>query len=280
MSQGAEEWIDKAIPAGSGRYYALLHSDPQIKTQQQLFVTLISIFSKLGFQSREIEVVRHKLDWWRQQLESESQQHPVMAELSQLSLVPGSKNYLTQLLNGYGMLLESGSPSSDDENQQFHLHTGAAACHLLCSTDDNTQVVTDIGVTLSKFRCFRYLRQHVDSGLLCIPMSLLDASDISPALLTPTASTDAVSKFLDRELAQLQTDMQAGLRTLAHHVTPLAVTERENYKVLYVYLAQQTKLMQTIRKDEATVVEQVTRLTPIRNYWYAFRAARAFDKLG
>ena len=271
------EWIEQAIPPGSGRYYALLHSDPELQTQQQLITTLVSIFSKLGFQSREVEVAKHKLQWWRQELEKESFNHPVMAAFN--NVTPVMKSQLKQLLNSYGSLIESGSPSTDLQNQQFHLDTGAAACHLLCDTRDTIQTVSDAGVVLSRFRCFRYLRQHVDSGLLCLPISSLETADISPAQLTPAARNKAVSDYFTSELTVLREDMQESLEALARQVSAATDEERRHYKALFVYLTLQYKLLHLMCKDNTSVVEEVTRLTPIRNYWHGFLAAREFDKI-
>jgi len=284
MGSDVDEWIDSAIPAGSGRYYALLHSDPGLQKQQRLNATVVSIFSKLGFQSREIEVAKHKLEWWRQELEKESFNHPVMAALVNTTatetLSAATHKRLKTLLHGYGQLLDSGSPSSDEQNQQFHLDTGAAACQLICATESDEAVVAGVGVALSKFRCFRYLRQHVDHGLLCLPMSSLDAAGISPALLTPAAADEKVKIFLTEALEQLQIEMQHSADALEAHIKKLPTGTGGNYKSLYIYLSLQMKLLQVMRKDNGSVVEQVTRLTPIRNYWYAFRAARSFDKAG
>ena len=284
MGSDVDEWIDSAIPAGSGRYYALLHSDPGLQKQQRLNATVVSIFSKLGFQSREIEVAKHKLEWWRQELEKESFNHPVMAALVNTTatetLSAATHKRLKTLLHGYGQLLDSGSPSSDEQNQQFHLDTGAAACQLICATESDEAVVAGVGVALSKFRCFRYLRQHVDHGLLCLPMSSLDAAGISPALLTPAAADEKVKIFLTEALEQLQIEMQHSADALETHIKKLPKGTGGNYKSLYIYLSLQMKLLQVMRKDNGSVVEQVTRLTPIRNYWYAFRAARSFDKAG
>lgn len=277
MADQVNEWVEKAVPAGSGRYYALLHSDSEIQQRQRLIATLISIFSKLGFQSREVEVVKHKLDWWRQELELDSFRHPVTAALGNLSR--SERQLLQQLLNGYGSLLESGSPSTDEQNRQFHLDTGATACELLCATNDNT-AVTLTGVALSKFRCLRYLRQHVDSGLLCIPMTSLDAAKLSPALLTPAASTEAVESFLLKELSTVQQELQESARLLEEFVSAIANEERHSFKALYVYHTLQQKLLQSMLRDKVSVVTEATRLTPIRYYWHAFRAARKFDKLG
>ena len=284
MGSDVDEWIDSAIPAGSGRYYALLHSDPGLQKQQRLNATVVSIFSKLGFQSREIEVAKHKLEWWRQELEKESFNHPVMAALVNTTatetLSAATHKRLKTLLHGYGQLLDSGSPSSDEQNQQFHLDTGAAACQLICATESDEAVVAGGGVALSKFRCFRYLRQHVDHGLLCLPMSSLDAAGISPALLTPAAADEKVKIFLTEALEQLQIEMQHSADAMEAHIKKLPAGTGGNYKSLYIYLSLQMKLLQVMRKDNGSVVEQVTRLTPIRNYWYAFRAARSFDKAG
>ncbi len=288
MSNGVDEWIDKAIPAGSGRYYALLHSDSDLQKQQRLIVALVSIFSQLGFQSREIEVAKHKLEWWRQELEKESFNHPVMVALANTSPPANLNSHTLQttfkrlkvLLNGYGTLLDSGSPSSDEQNQQFHLATGAAACQLLCSTETDEPIVSDAGVALSKFRCFRHLREHVDHGLLCLPMSVLDTQDISPALLTPTAADEKVKAFLTKALEQLYVEMQHCSGALETHITKIPEDMRGRYKSLYIYMSLQMKLLQVMCKDDTSVVERVTRLTPIRNYWYAYRAARKFDKFG
>jgi len=278
MSTGAEEWINTAVPAGSGRYYALLHSDEKIQKQQQLIATLVSVFSKLCFQSREIEVAKHKLEWWRQELEKEQFNHPVMVEISKTTLSVTTKERLKHLLNGYATLLESGSPSTNEQNHQFHVSTGATACQLLCFTENEEDAVANTGIALSKLRCYRYLRQHVDSGLLCLPMSSLDSAGISPALLTPTAADDNVKTFLADGLKHLHTDLQQCKKGLEDHLKEVQEAKRTNYKSLYIYLTLQSQLLQVMCKDELSVVEQVSRLTPIRNYWYAFRAARRFDK--
>jgi len=278
MSTGADEWISTAIPAGSGRYYALLHSDEKIQKQQQLLTALISIFSKLCFQSREIEVAKHKLEWWRQELANDKLNHPVMIELSNTTLPTTTKERIKQLLNGYATLLESGSPSTDEQNHRFHAQTGSTACQLLCFTEHEEDAVAKTGIALSRLRCYRYLRQHVDSGLLCLPMSSLDNAGVSPALLTPAAADDTVKTFLTEGLKQLQTEMQHCKKSLEVQIQEAPDAIRTNYKSLYIYLTLQSHLLQVLSKDELSVIEQVSRLTPVRNYWYAFRAAREFDK--
>ncbi len=279
MTSGADEWIEKAVPAGSGRYYALLHSDPELQQRQQLASTLISIFSKLGFQSREIEIAKHKLEWWRCELEKETFQHPVMVALSNASPTPQTRQRLQLLLVSYGMLLQSGSPSTDNENKHFHLHTGAGACHLLCEVDSEIAVLNSVGTSLSRLRCYRHLRLHIENGLLCIPMSTLESASISPADLTPDSSNDKVSEFLKAALSELEIEMHDSVHAMREHVIESQTEERRKYKALYIYMLLQIKLLQVIRKDGSELLDKEIRLTPIRNYWHALQAARQFDKL-
>ncbi len=276
---GVEEWIDKALPAGSGRYYAALHSDSSLQSRQKLYATLISIFSKLGFQSREIEVARHKLEWWRTELEKETHNHPVMVALSYAQAPQHTNKHLQQLLAGYGMLLTTGSPSTDNENKQFHLNTGATACHLLCETEEDTEVLNDVGITLSRFRCLRNLRQHIENGLLCLPMSAIETANLSPAQLTPGKSTPEAQAFLLQACDKLLSDMQNVSINMQDYIAEANSDEQRKYKALYVYLVLQTKLLTTIQKDGAQLLTKETRHTPIKNYWHALKAARAFEKL-
>lgn len=276
---GADEWIEQAVPPGSGRYYALLHSDPELQQKQRLVSTLISIFSKIGFQSREIEVAKHKLEWWRCELEKETFQHPVMVALDNANPSPQTRQRLQVLLVSYSMLLQSGSPSTDNENKHFHLHTGAGACHLLCDADGEIAALNDAGTVLSRLRCYRHLRLHVENGLLCLPMSSLESANLSPADLTPDSGNKKVSEFLKTALSELEVDMHQSLLAMQQHVTETQFEERKKYKSIFVYLSLQTKLLQAIRKDGAELLEKEIRLTPIRNYWHALQAARQFERV-
>ena len=276
---GVSQWIEQAIPAGSGRYYALLHADPQWQQRQKLITALISIFSKLGFQSQEIEVAKHKLEWWRHELQNTSFQHPVTNALQAIAPTEDNSDRLIQLLNGYGALLEQGSPASVEANDKFHLDTGANACHLLCGTTENHPVVTRAGNALSKLRCYRYLRQHVEKGLLCIPMSTLESAGVSSADLSPASNNVEVAKFfhhstdtLQKELLSCQTELEQGLKAITSD-------ERLKVKPVYVYLMLQKSLLNAISKDGCQLLDKEVRLTPIRNFWIAMRAARRFDKL-
>jgi len=240
-----------------------------IQDQQKRIATLISIFSKLGFQSGEIEVAKHKLNWWRVELEKDTFQHPVMASLEAPSAL--TLDRLKHLLNAYGSLLENGSPSTDNENLQFHLDTGATACQLLCNTESNIEALTTVGSVLSRLRCYRYLRHHVDHGLLCLPMSALEACGISPAQLGPDNTDEPVQLFLRDWQNALLSELNDSEAVLCEHVKQTPVDARAPFKGIYIYTRLQTALLQSMVKDNTSALNQITRMTPIKNYWLALR---------
>ncbi len=279
MADSLQEWVDKAVPLGSGRYYALLHSDNAFQSRQQIIATLISIFSKLGFQSREIEVVKHKLEWWRYELEKDHSLHPVMSAFNDSAQVSNARERLQTLLNGYGSLLESGSPSTDSENALFHHDTGATACQLLCETDSDIQSISNVGIALSRMRCFRYLRQHVDNGLLCLPMSSLESAGISPAWLTPDNNNEELQQYLSDTEQSLLQELRHSSDQLELTILDCEQEKRSVYKSLFIYLQLQIKLLQVISRSNETVLNQSVQFTPVRNHWRAFRAAVRFDRI-
>lgn len=276
MPDSLNDWTSQAIPPGSGRYYALLHTDPALQQQQKLIVALVAIFSKLGFQSREIEVAKHKLHWWYSELEKQSFQHPVMTALDAPSDLLLTR--LRKLLSAYGSLLEKGSPSGDNENREFHTNTGALACQLLCNTSTNVKAVDNVGCALSKVRCYRYLRLHVDQGLLCFPLATLEAASVSPSMLGPDNTDTTVKNFFYMQGTDLLDLLQSACEELRAHIAREPADKKGQYKSLYIYAQLQLALMHSMQRKDISVLNQLTRLTPIKNYWLALRAARRFDK--
>jgi len=268
-----DEWIEKAIPPGSGRYYALLHSDNNALSLRAI-TTLISIWSRLGFTSRETEVARRKLDWWRNELQGNDYQHPVTIALQPYLVEhPDLLSQLNSLLDGYGSLLRHGSPSTEQANHTFHKLTGGAACTALCGSqlsETDKLIVSRTGIVLSQIRCLRYLRQHVANGLLCLPIASLEQAGISPQMLTADNTSTSLKNYLTSTLSAVNTELQTLLNEL--------IDCHNGVKPVFIYSQLQHQLVNVMLKDNANPLQQEIRLTPIKNYWHAFKAARRFHK--
>lgn len=294
MSEHAiDEWIKNAIPAGSGRYYAILHTPQQSQRHQRAVTTLVSVWSKLCFSNRELEVAQKKLDWWRHELDREGYLHPVTTELfnagnsqhtdnkASASLDPALLTSLTTILEGYGSLLTSGSPSTEQSNRKFHHATGAAACVALCEgniTDPVALLVSRAGALLSELRCLRHLHKHVNNGLLCLPLADLEAHEIKPNQLVPGPLPDNITNYLANTMNTLQQQIEDCLKDFSSTAITPGEPGLAGAKTVFIYLYIQHKLLLKMQKDVTQIFQPDIRLSPIGNYWQAFKAARQFDK--
>ncbi len=270
-------WIKQAIPPGSGRYYALLHSKNPSYTSAVL--TLISIWSKLCFSNKEIDASTRQIDWWQSELESDNPRHPVTQQLS--NTVPDDPtrqqtiDRLNDVLEGYRALVIEGSPSRETPNRQFHHRTGAMAAVALSGPNTknhgfaNTQAT---GIALSRFRCIRHLHKHVANGLLCLPYEALNAHGISPKEWVPGSYTKAMLSFLQQQLTAIANELDEALSKVP--------AESPGNSFVYVYARLQYQLLRRVQNDIQILDQQDIRLSPLRNFWIAGKAARQHSKSG
>jgi len=264
----AQEWIDRAIPPGSSRYYAILHADNDTRDHLQAITALINIWSRLAFKGHDPEIALRKIDWWRAELSGEHCEHP-LTQLIESSIANNQEldKHLLEVLGGYADLLQFGSPSTDEANKLFHWTTGAVACLALTGAKNTVNnPVARAGVVLSRFRCMRYLPEHIKAKLLCLPLTLLEANELSPAQLQPGSDDPALASFFRQQLLALDKEMEATSIELLHAGSAS--------RPLYIYVRCQQQLLGKLVKNGAGLLQQPARFSPLRNYFIAFKAAR------
>ena len=210
----------------------------------------------------------HKIDWWRAEISAQQCEHPLSQLLaSALTNNQQLSEQLLDALNGYADLLQFGSPSTDEANKLFHWSTGAVACLALTGVENTTDnPVARAGVALSRFRCWRFLPNHINAKLLCLPLSVLEANDVSPVQLQPGSEEPALNTFFERELLALNTEMESTAKAL---LVAGAAT-----RPLYVYFRSQQQVLKKMISAGSNLLAQPLRLSPLRNYFNAFSAAR------
>ena len=264
----SQEWIDRAIPPGSSRYYAVLHADSETRNRLKAITALIGIWSGLAFNGPDPEITLRKVDWWRTELAEESYKHPLTQLLeSALSSNENLGKQLLEVLGGYADLIQFGSPSTDEANKLFHWSTGAVACLALTGVENTVNnPVARAGVALSRFRCLRYLPDHVNARLLCLPLAALETNGLSPAQLQPGSKDPALTAFFQQQLQALGKEMEATAAEL--------LRAGPSTRPLYIYLRSQQRLLEKILNNGADLMQSVRHMSPLRNYFIAFKAAR------
>ena len=268
-------WIKQAIPAGSGRYYALLHSKNPSQTSAVL--TLISIWSKLCFSNREIDAAKKQVEWWQSELSGTDPRHPVTQQLH-TSLAGNASSHTTiarleEILDGYGTLVTQGSPSRETPNHQFHRRTGAVAALALSlpKTTQSAPNIEAVGIALSRFRCIRHLHKHAANGLMCMPYEEMESSKISPKDWVPGNYTSNMKSFLRSQLNSISVQLDESL--------PLLPAESPDDSFIFIYAQLQHRLLSKIQKEVQALDQADIRLSPLRNFWTAHSAARQHRKM-
>ncbi|MEM7257844.1 MAG: squalene/phytoene synthase family protein [Pseudomonadota bacterium] len=252
------------------RYYALLHNNRSTYTSGVL--TLFSIWSKLCFSNREIEVARKQFEWWLQELEKSTPDHPVTLALHTNHAVPFAQSLamLKQVLQGYGALLIEGSPSRQEPAAAFHYKTGAmAASAIALPSSDARATVENVGVALSKFRCIRHVHRHTANGLLCLPFELMSDAGLSPASLVRGQYSPELNQFLQQQLSEINKQFEEYFDS---------ARDQPQHRFLYVYTKLQQRLLVAYQQNIQLLDNSDYRLTPLQNFWHAWRAKRQLSR--
>lgn len=261
-----EMWIKAAVPPGSGRYYACVHeSNPQYTAT---ILTLYSIWSKLCFSNREIDVATRQMEWWQKELTAPRPQHPVtialrLADPEQYDL---TCQRLTMVVSGYTALLTEGSPSRAPSAKNFHHKTGAIAARIIAGPaigDQYEPPIEFVGIALSKFRCVRYAHQHAANGLLCLPFESMSEAGVSPSELIPGQYSDQLQAFLQHQLSDINKDFETFFSE---------ATGDSAFRFLYVYTKLQQLLLTRYQSDLSLLDNPGYRLLPLKNFWHSYKA--------
>lgn len=266
-------WVDRAAPPGSGRYYALLHDNNSIATSTIL--ALISIWSNLCFSNREIEAARKQLEWWQLELEKTTPIHPVTSALHNQDPVryEYATPYLKEVLRGYGSLLLEGSPSRAEPAKLFHERTGAMGAMAIAGplTQESSKLTLEkAGIALSQFRCIRHVYKHASNGLLCLPFEAMSNAGVSPTDIVPGRYTANLRTFLQEQLSSVNDAFELFFESS---------TGDPEQRFLFVYSKLQQRLLVSYQRDLTKLDDAGFRLTPLRNFWTAWRAQRQFAAL-
>lgn len=271
------DWIADAIPPGSARYYAWLHHRQTDRDRLASLLGLQRIWSQAGFTRQPGDAIRLKFDWWVTELADNRARHPLTARLAAaIAASPPLQCQLLDTISGYRELVRGGSPSATRDNAQFHQSTGAAMCRAIAASEsepgNNNRQIDAAGIALSQWRCLRYLSQHIESGLLCLPASALDAAGLGPADLR---STDQPNPALNALFEQQLQQVSDALTQASQALLTCPVVEQ---KSLFIYVEVQRRLLAATRQSGADLLAAQIRLTPLRNYWFAGKAARQYER--
>lgn len=252
------DYINRAAPPGSMRYFALQYADTK---QRNALTALFVIESEIRASVRAAHEVAHtRLQWWRAELDrltNRNAQHPA-AQVLQTTLPDADFSSLHEMLVAADMDLARMTYNTATELDAYLVRSSAA---LHFAADVNARV---LGTWIRRVETIRDLAMDIRAGCIYWPLDELDAAGVTLDALCAARMTNAIRALLANEIHRLETQFQTLLQSLtgptARPLTVLAQLHR--------------KLLRQIAKSDYDVFAQRHELSPLQKVWTAWRAAR------
>ena len=253
------EYLNRAAPPGSMRYFALLYAAPE---QRDALTALMVIDSEIRASVDSAHEVAHtRMQWWRAELDrltNRNAQHPA-AQLLQTALPEADFSPLHELLVAADMDLARMTYNTASELDAY-LVRSSAALHFAADADARA-----MATWIRRIETIRDLAMDVRAGCIYWPLDQLDASGVTLDALRANRMTDAVRALLAKEVQHLEAQFQ----TLQPSISGASL------RPLAVLAHLHCKLLRQIAKSDYDVLSQRHQLSPLQTVWTAWRGARS-----
>ena len=249
------EYINRAAPPGSMRYFALLYAAPE---QRDALTALMVIDNEIRASINAAHEVAHtRMQWWRAELDrlvNRNPQHPA-TQLLQSTLPNADYSRLHELLVAADMELARMTFNTVSELNAY-LERSSIAIQFIAANPDSARALS---TWIRRVETIRDLAVDVRAGCILWPLDELDAGGVTLEVLRANRMTDPIRALLATEIHRLETQFQT-LPTLTRPLVVLAQLHR--------------KLLRQIVKSDYDVLSQRHELSPLQKVWTAWRAAQ------
>jgi len=255
-----DDYLNRAAPHGSMRYFALLYAAPE---QRDALQALFVIDNEIGASVTSAHEVAHtRMQWWRGEIDrlvNRNAQHPATKSLQ--SVLPDADfSQLHELLAAADMDLAHMTYNTAAELDAY-LARSSTALHFAAY---NTAHARELASWIRRVETLRDLAADVRDGRLYWPLDELDAAGVTLDALRTNKMTDTIRGVLAAETQRLDARYQV-LQKQSDGTTlrPIAVLAELH-----------RNLLGRIASNGYDVLSQRHELGPFKKVWTAWRAAR------
>lgn len=270
-----------AVQPGSDFRYSLLGL-PLAKRHTLVAIEAFHVETmRIVDECRDDGVARTKLDWWRaeiSQLFAGDPQHPVTRALQpQLARFNLPEEYFREMLDGVAMDLDYDAYPSFTELTLYVHRRGSIpallAAEILGYQDRRAtpRFAHEAGALLLLFDLLYEVRQRIQQGRFYLPEDEMRRFGVQPGDLMAAQTTDRV-----RQLFIFQAERIRDYHRRALDFLPDADSYAQYNLLIRMELAM--ALLAEIADDGYRLLEQRTRLTPLRKLWLAWRSRRHYRR--
>jgi phytoene synthase len=261
---------EKAARPGSTLYYAVRF----VPRQRQLGVIAVAAFCRemrdIAKASRERDVARTKLSWWRTEigtLRGGTPRHPIAIALSQSGAADVTK--LEEIVAGAEMDLEYNAYPDFDALNVYLKRLGGALGSLwadACGYDEShtREAAAELGVAFELTRIIRDVGEDARRDRIYLPLHELAAHGVTSDDIAHGVESDNFRKLLSFQVNRAE-------RTFTQTLARFPHVDRKAQRSILANAAINRALLAEIRADGFRVLTRRTSLTPLRKLWLAWR---------
>ncbi len=265
---------DKAAASGSSFYYSFMFLPPLRRRAIVALYAFCREVDDIVDECRDEHVALTKLNWWRQEtldLYRGQPHHPVSHALAPVIRdfnLPAEQ--LLEIIDGMEMDLTQ-HRYEDFKSLRLYCHrvagiVGELSAMIFGYSDRNTlKYATDLGLAFQLTNIIRDVGEDARRNRIYLPMVELAQFDVPAADILQCRQTDNFNKLMEFQYQRAQHYYE---QAFSH----LPAADRKAQKTGLIMAAIYRTLLEEIRNDGFLVLNQRTRLTPLRKLWIAWRA--------
>ena len=264
--------VNKAAPAGSMRYFAILYALPE-KRAVMTALYVIDAEIRESAQSANHDVAHTRLQWWRQEIDrlvNRNAQHPATKLLVDAGIERKSLARLHELIVAADMDLVRMTFLNTRELRVYSSRSGGLIQELIAELLRGTTLdeadrgfANRIGQGIRQVEMLRDVRQDACDGRLYLPLDLLEQTAVGIDDLRAREVSGGVRDVLARFRESIVPELDVRHASGKAYLRPLVVLA-----------ALHRRLLDRIAALNYEVATQRIELGPIDKPWTAWRAAR------
>jgi len=265
MTELDSDYLNRAAPPGSMRYFALLYTPAE---QQNLLAALFVIEAEIRSSANQTahEVAHTRLHWWRAEIDrlvNRNAQHPATRVL-QAALPHTDFSGLHELIVAADLDLARMTYQTRMELDAYLERSGSVLAAFAGMVLVNSQEIRALGALLRRVETLRDLAGDARAGRIYWPLAEAAAHGVTVEVLQLCKPTESLQRMLATEVTNTSKRLQQLIAALSETaLRPIIV------------LAQlHRKLLQRIERSGYDVFLGRHELKPFEKVWTAWRAAR------
>jgi len=264
MSALDVDYVNRAAPPGSMRYFALLYTEPK---HRDTLTALFVIDAEIRTSAAQVHEVAHaRLEWWRGEIDRlihRNPQHPATRLLQSIAPTADYSN-LQDLITAAAMDLAQMTYQTRTELNGYLERSGCVPAIFANMVAAACESIREVGGLIRRAETLRDLTMDARAGRIYWPLDELPTRHVTIEQLQAGTKSSEVQELFASELTTTEQKLDTAAKSInSSALRPLVVMARLH-----------ARLLERIARANYDIVDHRYELGAVDKVWTAWRAAR------